>query len=41
MNKVESISDLLDFFTSSPLEKIKENFGDNNFIKNTKEGYSL
>ena len=25
MNKVESISDLLDFFTSSPLEKIKTN----------------
>jgi len=25
MNKVESISDLLDFFTNSPLEKIKTN----------------
>ena len=25
MNKVESISDLLDFFTNSPLEKIKQN----------------
>ena len=25
MNKVESISDLLDFFTNSPLEKIKSN----------------
>ena len=25
MNKVESISELLDFFTSSPLEKIKSN----------------
>ena len=25
MNKVESISELLDFFTSSPLEKIKPN----------------
>jgi len=25
MNKVESISELLDFFTNSPLEKIKKN----------------
>ena len=25
MNKVESISELLDFFTNSPLEKIKTN----------------
>jgi len=25
MNKVESISELLDFFTNSPLEKIKSN----------------
>ncbi len=25
MNKVESISELLDFFTSSPLDKIKPN----------------
>jgi hypothetical protein len=25
MNKVESISELLDFFTNSPLEKIKQN----------------
>ena len=25
MNKVESISDLLEFFTNSPLEKIKTN----------------
>ena len=25
MNKVESISDLLDFFTNSPLDKIKTN----------------
>ena len=25
MNKVESISELLEFFTSKPLEKIKEN----------------
>ena len=25
MNKVESISELLDFFTSSPLDKIKTN----------------
>ena len=25
MNKVESISELLDFFTDSPLEKIKTN----------------
>ena len=25
MNKVESISELLDFFTNSPLEKIKRN----------------
>ena len=29
MNKVESISELLDFFTNSPLEKIKKNFESN------------